>query len=184
MNPWKELYTELAEKITTEMPDIRWVDLWHEQVQYLTAELPFPVPAVFLGFQTIDIDDIGDKVQLCNTQVDFYLFYETFSDTYQGAYNQGSALEFLDSLNAIHAIFHGESGVNYSSMRRLDMKREESGGAGNLYRISFGCSVEDAGAKDKVNERIVANGEVGIGRETTIEKPPLTDTEPLYFIPD
>ena len=184
MNPWKELYTELAEKVTTQLPDIKWVDLWHEQVQYLTAELPFPSPAVFIGFQTVDIEDMGEKVQLCNTQVDFYLFYETFNDTYQGAYNQGSALDFLESLNELHAIFHGESGVSYSSMRRLDMKREESGGAGNLYRISFGCSVEDAGAKNKVREKTATFDQVVIDREQTVIKPSVTDAEPLYAIPD
>jgi len=181
MNPWKELYTELAEKITNNLPAVQWVDLWHEQVQYLTSELPFPVPAVFIGFQILDIEDKSEKIQNCNTQVDIYLFYETFSDTYVGAYNQASALDYLNSLNDIHALLHGESGSSYSSMRRIDMKREESGGSGNLYRISFACLVEDAGAMDKVNVSVNANADINITRGET-SKPVLKDNEPLFDV--
>lgn len=177
MNPWKELYTELADIITGNVSEIQWADLWHEQVQYLTAELPFPTPAVFIGFQTLQMDDKGELIQNCNTQVDIYLFYETFSDTYQGSYNQTSAFDFLDSLSNIHALLHGTSGNTYSSMQRIEMRREDTGGAGNLYRISFSCIVEDAGAmmapvKQEVNE-------LEISRET-FTKPSVTDIEPLF----
>lgn len=32
MENWQDLYKELAEKITDKMPEISWVDLWHNQV--------------------------------------------------------------------------------------------------------------------------------------------------------
>lgn len=177
MNPWKELYEELSELILHNIPDIRWVDLWHEQVQYLTAELPFPTPSIFIGFNIVGIEDQSEKIQNCNTQVDFYLFYETFSDTYAGSYNKTSALEFLDSLNSLHALFHATSGNSYSEMRRVDQKREESGGAGNLYRISFACNVTDDGAMSLIREKDLPNGEVILNRSDSIEKPSVNDTE-------
>jgi hypothetical protein len=177
MNPWKDLYTELAEKITAKLSEILWVDLWHEQIQYLTEELPFPAPAVFIGFQILSMDDKGVLIQDCNTQIDLYLFFETFSDTYQGAYNQSSALSFLESLNSLHVLFHGTDGINYSSMRRIDQKREDSGGAGNLYRISFACVVEDASAKVEADNKVV--NEVTINKES-FTKPSGSDSEPLF----
>jgi hypothetical protein len=148
MQYWNDLYKEIAEKITANLPNVRWVDLWHEQVNYLTEELPFPTPAVFVGFSTVNIDDTGTLVQQCNTQIDFYLFYETFSDSYEGSFNQDGALAFMEELTKLHALFHGKSGANYSAMRRTDMRREESGGAGNLYRISFECLVADYSAQE------------------------------------
>ena len=104
----------------------------------------------------LNADDKGMKGQLCNTQIDFYLFYETFSDTALGSINQDSALDFLKQLTKIHKLFHATSGTNYFSMRRVDMKREESGGAGNMYRISFQCDVDDMSAMPDITEQEVS----------------------------
>lgn len=145
---WKEMYTEIAEKIQHFLPKIEFIDLWHEQVSYLTEELPFPTPAVFIDFNTIDTEDMGELVQQLEVQIDMRLFYETFSDTYKGAVMQQEALSFLDSLTELHALFHGKSGTSYSEMRRVYTGREESGGAGNLYRISFQCKAADYSAKE------------------------------------
>ena len=148
MEFWTDCYKEIAEKIKNNIPVIEWIDLWHEQVSYLSEELPFQTPAVFIGFSTIDVEDKGLLIQECNTQIDLYLFFETFSDTYFGSYNQDRAMDFLNELTRLHALFHGKSGETYSSMRRVDMRREESGGAGNLYRISFQCLISDYSAKN------------------------------------
>lgn len=155
MQYWTELYLELANKIKDNLNQIQWVDLWHEQVSYLTSELPFPTPSIFISFNMLNADDKGMKGQLCNTQIDFYLFYETFSDTAIGSINQDSALDFLKQLTEIHKLFHATSGTNYFSMRRVDMKREESGGAGNMYRISFQCDVDDMSAMPDITEQDV-----------------------------
>lgn len=121
MQYWSDLYIEIAEKITGKLSEIKWVDLWHDQVSFLTSELPFDTPAAFIGFSTLQIDDRGLLVQDCNTQIDIYLFFETFSDTYWGSYNQDRALDYLQSLTRLHALFHGKNGANYSGMRRVDI---------------------------------------------------------------
>jgi len=177
---WSELYKEIAEKITASLPDIRWADLWHEQVSYLTEELPFPTPAVFIDFNTQQTNDNGLLTQELTVQVDLRLFYETFSDSYDGSYNQDGALEFLDRLTELYALFHGRSGKHYSQMRRTDMTREESGGAGNLYRISFECIVTDYAAKELFNEVQMPDREVETEKELPPAPPP---SEPMYDIP-
>lgn len=152
MENWKDLYIEIADKIKDKMPLIRWVDLWHNQVNFLTEEHPFTTPAIFLRFRTLQTNDMGDTQQEVNLQVDFYLYYETFLDTYQGGVNQGSALEFLDLMEAIHGNFHGTSGENYSAMRRTGFNDEDTGGAGNLYRVTFTCLLQDLSAQKYYEE--------------------------------
>lgn len=157
MQYWSDLYKELAKKITDNLPEIRWYDLWHEQVNYLSTELPFPTPSVFISFKTLSIEDKGILAQTCDTQIDFYLFYETFADSYEGSYNQESALSFLDQLTELHKLFHGTSGANYSQMRRVDLDRVESGEAGNLYRISFHAVVDDTSAVKDYDVKAVSD---------------------------
>lgn len=151
------------------IPEIKWVDLWHEQVNFLTEELPFTTPAVFISLGVNDTEDLSNKVQNCDTQVDFYVYYETFSDTSMGSYNQETAVEFLNILTKLHALFHAGSGVNYSNMRRIDMKREDAGGAGNLYRISFECLTTDYAASVLFNEEIVPERSLEFAKENEAE---------------
>jgi len=180
MEAWTDLYTEIGTILKTKIKEIRWIDLWHEQVSYLTDELPFPVPAIFISFSTNNCIDKGLLIQDCDTQVDIYLYYETFSDTYQGSFNQDSAIEFMRSVTKIHQALHGTTGDNYSSMRRVDMRREESGGAGNLYRISFACIIEDASAKVQYDMQMVNDIEI---ERTHSTHESTADSSPLYFIP-
>jgi hypothetical protein len=164
MEYWSDLYLELAEKVNENMPKIQWIDLWHEQVNYLSSEHPFPTPAVFISFNMLEAEDQGLLAQNCNTQIDFRLYYETFDDTYTGSYNQESALDFLRELTNIHKLFHGTSGEHYNEMRRIAMVDEASGNAGNLYRISFACNVYDDSAIKQYNETEV--NEIAIKRDS------------------
>ena len=146
MENWQDLYVELAERIVEKMPEIQWVDLWHNQVGFLAEEHPFGTPAVFIGLRSSQTNDIGELVQVVDLQVDFYLYYETFLDTFQGAYNQEGALAFTKSLDALFGNFHGTSGKNYSSMRRVAFAPVDTGTAGNLYQVTFECKLSDNSA--------------------------------------
>ena len=119
MENWQNLYLELAEKLSTDLDDnelefynklntiaehdgkspIRWLDLWHNQVNFLEDELQFPTPAVFLSFRSKNVQDLGDKLQEMVLQIDCYLFYETFSNSFQGSFNQEDALNFIGLLD-------------------------------------------------------------------------------------
>lgn len=152
MENWKDLFVELATKVQTQIPEIKWIDLWNNQVNFLMEEHPFPTPALFMSFRTVNTQDMGDKQQEVNLQVDFHLYYETFLDTYQNGVNQQSALEFLNLMDALNGYFHGTSGDNYSSMRRSGFNPEDTGGAGNLYRITFTCILQDTSAMKYYDE--------------------------------
>lgn len=152
MDNWQNLYTELAEKIKDKIPEVQWIDLWSNQVNFLESEHPFQTPAVFLSFRTMQTKDLGDKLQEVQLQVDFYLFFESFLDTFHGAYNQDGALQFLQLMDALHGNFHGSAGENYTAMRRTGFNPEDTGGSGNLYRISFTCLLQDESAMKYYDE--------------------------------
>lgn len=160
MENFQNLYQELAETITVKIPKVEWIDLWHNQVSFLEEEHPFPTPAVFLNFRSVGTQDLGEKQQEVNLQVDFYLFYETFSDTFKGSFNQDSALEFLGLMDEIHACFHGTSGENFSAMRRVGFSSVDTGSAGNLYVVNFNCKMQDTGAMTAYEDGMVESIEV------------------------
>lgn len=135
-------YAELRERLEV-LPEFEHIDLWHNQVDYLSEEHPFPTPAIFFEFNTLQVDDAGELVQYTDLQIDIHVYWETFSDTYQGARMQEEALQYLDLLLLVGLMFHGRSGKYFHQMRRSGTQREETGGAGNLYRISFQTIVSE-----------------------------------------
>lgn len=145
------MYMELSE-LLCENKEIKWIDLWHNQVGFLDEEHPFPAPALFLGFRSMGIEDLAARIQKVSVQVDVYVFYETFADTYKGGINQSDALEFLCLMDYVQATLHGTTGQTYSEMRRTDFAPVDTGSAGNLYRISFTCNLIDEFAKKQYGE--------------------------------
>lgn len=161
MQNWSELYTELCAVIADNVPGVKWLDLWHNQVSFLEEELPFPTPAVFFNFRIMETEDAGERVQRVRLQVDAYVFYETFANTYHGSANKGDALSFLNLLNDVYACLHGSSGTSWSEMRRIGMNPVDTGSAGNLYQITFECWLMDYAARRQWEE--------GTGDEVDIE---------------
>ena len=151
MQNWKELYKELADKLSV-IDTVRWIDLWNSQVYNLENEHPFPAPAIFLAFRGTGADDMGLKVQKVNLQVDVFIFWETFLDTFKGAYNQTEALEYLDTIDQVNKLFHGSSGTNYSGMRRVSFSPVDTMGAGNLFNVTYSCTLIDYSAAAEIQE--------------------------------
>jgi hypothetical protein len=160
MQNWKQLYLELAQKIEANIPTVEWVDLWHNQVYNLEDEHPFPTPAVFFGFRGNSMKDMGAKIQQVAVQIDVFLFYETFADTYKGGINQTDALAFLDTMDGINKIFHGSTGAEYSSMSRKSFSPVDTGGSSNLYLMTYECLLIDYSANTPDAEGTFADMQV------------------------
>jgi len=147
MENFKDLYKEHEAIITNKLPEIKHVDLWHEQVGFLQSEHPFKAPAVFFAYRILKAEDQGEKTQNVTLGIDVYYYYETFADTHRRSKKQNKALDFLDTLTKIHAVFHGSSGTNYCEMRRVGFQPVETGTANILYVQRFECIIVDSSAR-------------------------------------
>jgi hypothetical protein len=85
-------------------------------------------------------------VQQVTLQVDVFLFFETFTDTYKGSVNQEEALAFLETMDELNKTLHCSAGENYSSMSRKSFSPLDTGGSSNLYMITYECLLMDYSA--------------------------------------
>ena len=175
MNTLAELYKEVSTKLKQDIPSINWIDLWHNQVGFLSEEFPFNGPAVFLAFRTTGtIENQSLHVQSVPTQVDCYCFHETFLESYEGAPSQDGAIAFLELLTDVHKCLHGSSGEVYNEMSRIVAWHPvDTGSAQNLYRVSFTCMVHDASAKPEEEEAPYNGITVERGEQEQDEDEPL-----------
>lgn len=174
---WTEVYKDICETINTEIENVKWQDLWHNQVGFLTDEHSFETPAVFHSFRILNTEDMHEGAQDVTLQIDMYLFYETMLDTNFGAYNQDDALEFLDTITKLHQAFHGKSGKYYSEMRRVGFSAVDTGSAGNLYLQTFKCKMRDLSAVKGFD--IHTSSDIEITRENA----PIHDLGNDFMIP-
>lgn len=179
MKDLKNLYLEHEKRISDNIPEIKHVDLWSEQVSFMADEHPFKSPAVFFGYRVLEAEDQGEKTQELRMQVDVYLFYETFADTSKGSKKQQKALNFLDLLTKINACFHATFGNYYSNMRRTGFNPVETGGAGILYVQRYELTMTDDSAKELYELLKFEQMEVEVIRE---EVPPIGNKSGLYDI--
>lgn len=170
MKDLKNLYLEQEARVTANIAEIKTVDLWREQVQFMADEHPFKSPAVFFAYRMLEGKNNGEKLQDLRLQVDIYLFYETFADTSRGAKKQNKALDFLDLLTKINACFHGTAGNYYSEMSRTGFNPVETGGAGILYVQRYELTMLDNSAQELFEMMKFDNMEVNVVRE--VSEPP------------
>ena len=150
----KRIYLEIAEKLSS-IGGLKWIDLWHNQINFIETEHEFPAPAAFIAIRSESTQDIAEKVQDVKLQVTVYLYFETLADSYRDSWNQDSALEFLDLLDSIYKELHGSNSSNYSEMRRTSLEPVDTGSAGNLYSQSFSCLMRDYTAMKEYEEQQV-----------------------------
>lgn len=165
MKDLKNLYLEHEKRISDNLPEIKHIDLWSEQVSFMADEHPFKSPAVFFGYRVLSTEDQGEKIQELRLQVDVYLFYETFADTSKGSKKQQKALDFLDLLTKINACFHATFGNYYSNMRRTGFNPVETGGAGILYVQRYELTMTDDSAKEIYENMKFEQMEIAVIRE-------------------
>ena len=177
MKDLKNLYLEHEKRVSDNIPEIKHVDLWSEQVSFMADEHPFKSPAVFFGYRVLATDDQGEKTQELRLQVDVYLFYETFADTAKGSKKQSKSLAFLDLLTKINACFHATFGQYYGNMRRTGFNPVETGGAGILYVQRYELTMTDDSANELYDLMQFTQIEVEVIRE---EVPPVGNQSNLY----
>ena len=182
MKVFTEVYKEVSTLLVNNITDLAWADLWHNQINFLEDEYAFPFPCVFLDFRSLNIEDRAKGDQLVHFEMTIRLAYETLADTYEGSFNQASALAYADLMEQIHLQLHTKSGTSFHDLRRSAFYSIETGSNVLLYAIAFegytvDCSIREAA---EANEVEVTDPELELvegQRPATPEEEKLFDVE-------
>ena len=140
---WIAAYIELCAIVKTKVTEVTHADLWHQQIDYEDTEYPWPTNSVFFEFNTDDISVIGNGVQNMNAQITVYHAFNTLSDTYDESNNQAIALAFGNTIKKIHNALQATSGVNFSSLNRISLKRYPAPMYLICYAQTYTCIITD-----------------------------------------
>ncbi|AGB29737.1 hypothetical protein Prede_2598 [Prevotella dentalis DSM 3688] len=122
----KDILQAIAGKLSESIPEIKFIDLWSEQLAMLQSGPTWPVPAVFVEFEQIDWHQMANHARTADIGIRLHVItrcvkYNGIFDRRQvnvmkaGATRVGAALDYLDLLDRINAAMQSLSGENFTS---------------------------------------------------------------------
>lgn len=141
---WPLALEKLCDYIIVTVPDVKYADMWNDQPYHEREEYPFPVPAVYIDFELVDIADKGDKGQLITFDIIVIAHHEDIADTHTASTNRVAAFEWAALLVKLHRALHGHHSEHYSKLTRVGIRRMDSARPGQrLYGQVYRTVISD-----------------------------------------
>lgn len=158
LQDWVGAYKEISDAILapgTGIAEVKHVDMWHEQIDFLPEEYPWPPGSVFLEFNIDTIETTGMKVQDMNCEISVYYALDTISETHAKSDTKDIALAFGNHLRKIHKFLQGRSGVNFGNLNRTGIRRVPAPQYLMVYKQMYSCVIRDESAMDEFGEATI-----------------------------
>lgn len=107
-----QIYKAICERLTAQVPDIKHIDLWNNNIAVLSGGAVWPRPAVFVEFETIEWKQLQNRARMADIAVRLHIVTDSVS--YNGSKDpkQDTALAFFELLNKVNAAMQGLRGNN------------------------------------------------------------------------
>ena len=109
-----QIYKAICNRLTAQVPDIKHIDLWNNNIAVLSGGAVWPRPAVFVEFEAIEWRQQQNRARMADIAVRLHIVTDAVS--YNGSTDpkQDSALAFLDLINKVNAAMQGLRGDNFA----------------------------------------------------------------------
>ena len=108
------IYKAICERLTAQVPDIKYLDLWNNNIASLSGGAVWPRPAVFIEFETIEWKQQQNRARMADIAVRLHVVTDTVSYNGSTDEKQDTALAFFDLLNRINSAMQGLRGENFA----------------------------------------------------------------------
>lgn len=110
----KQIFKAICTRLTERVPDIQFIDLWNNNIATLSGGTVWPLPAVFVEFETIEWRQQGNSSRRGDVAVRLHIVTRTIATHGASDPNMSDALGFLDLIDHINAAMQGLRGDNFA----------------------------------------------------------------------
>ena len=108
----KQLYLDIKGKIKAIKDEndeqiIKHFDIWNQQVDFLEQETPFAYPAMFIEFEPIQWQMLGNRMQQAELTVKIHIVTRWLAQTADYSPTESDALDYLDLPDKIFVALQG-----------------------------------------------------------------------------
>lgn len=111
----KDIINAVFNRISNNVPEVKFIDLWNEHMADITGGSSWPMPAVFIEFEEIQWRQEGLNSRRADIGLRLHIITQAVNTTsgHTDA-NMQSALEYFDLIDRITASLQGLHGDNFS----------------------------------------------------------------------
>ena len=113
----KQLFLAIVQRLTEQVPAVKFIDLWNEHIATLQTGNTWPLPAVFIEFEQYDVHQQANHVRTAEVSVRLHIVTRAMS--YNGSKDKRmtEALSFFDSINDINSAMTGLRGECFATFQ-------------------------------------------------------------------
>lgn len=113
----KQIFQAICARLKERVPEIRFMDLWNNNIQMLNGGAVWPLPAVFVEFETIEWRQQGNGARRGDVAVRLHIVTRAVATHGTDDPKQSDALGFLDLIDRVNAAMQGLRGENFSGFQ-------------------------------------------------------------------
>lgn len=113
----KQIFQAICARLTERVPEIKFIDLWNNNVAALNGGALWPVPAVFIEFEAIEWRQQNNGARRGDVAVRLHLVTRPPATHGHTDPKMPEALSFLDLIDQINAAMQGLKGENFSGFQ-------------------------------------------------------------------
>ena len=113
----KQIFQAICARLDERVPEIKFMDLWNNNVQTLNGGATWPLPAVFVEFEAIEWRQQNNGARRGDVAVRLHLVTRTVSTHGTTDPKMSDALLFFDLIDQMNAAMQGLRGDNFSGFQ-------------------------------------------------------------------
>ena len=133
----KEIFLSICDRLTSQVPALRWVDWDSGQLDIQSERPPVAFPACLVEIEYPQCEEIGAEMQLVTCNVTLRLAFWPQGETSSVSPVREAALAAFDTIGQVHAALQGWSTEALSIFSRLSAKAERRKDGLKVYRVVY-----------------------------------------------
>lgn len=155
---YKSLFLALQDRITTEVPEIKFIDQNIGQYGFDDFRAKVAFPAVLIDFPNTSFSALAGNIQLGSASIEISLFFDVYAQTYHFAPEETKdiGLHYFEIEQKIFKALQGwEADGLCSPLIRTDAKSQNNNEIGmRIRQVYFSTEFEDYTLEDEVYKEV------------------------------
>ena len=113
----KQIFQAIGRRIAERVPDVKFIDLWNNNVAALAGGAVWPTPALFVEFEEIEWRQQGNAARMGNVAVRLHIITRAVTTNGHNDQRQAQALAYLDLIDRVNAAMQGLRGEHFAAFQ-------------------------------------------------------------------
>lgn len=138
------LYEKILERLQA-IPELKWIDLDHGQLDYYEHRPSVSFPCALIGLQISKAEDLGAKKQTCQAIVNIRLGFDFTGNTnaVTSKPQREKSMHYFKVANEVYKALQGFKDENINSLSRMNLREEKRNDHYKVINIPFSTAFND-----------------------------------------